>query len=226
MTKPKVFIVIKIPKEIEEYIGKYCDYTIWDRDEPITYDIAVEKIKDVEGALLPMIKIDENLLDHGPNLKVISNFTVGYNNFDIDIMKERGIIGTNAAGSSNNTVADLIFGLILGAARRIPELDRVVKERKWEKGHDHNFYGKDVSETSIGIIGMGGIGEEVARRAKLGFDMNVYYYNRNRKKEVEKNLGVKYLDFDSLLKKSNFVVSMTPLTDKTYHLMGKREFSL
>jgi len=226
MTKPKVFIGIKIPKEIEEYIGKYCDYTIWDRDEPLTYDIAVEKIKDVEGALLPMIKIDENLLDHGPNLKVISNFTVGYNNFDTDIMKERGIIGTNAAGSSNNTVADLIFGLILGAARRIPELDRVVKERKWEKGHDNNFYGKDVSETSIGIIGMGGIGEEVARRAKLGFDMNVYYYNRNRKKEVEKNLGVKYLDFDSLLKKSNFVVSMTPLTDKTYHLMGKREFSL
>src|SRR5699024_1477847 len=105
MTKPKVFIVIKIPKEIEEYIGKYCDYTIWDRDEPLTYDIAVEKIKDVEGALLPMIKIDENLLDHGPNLKVISNFTVGYNNFDTDIMKERGIIGTNAAGSSNNTVA-------------------------------------------------------------------------------------------------------------------------
>src|SRR5699024_12608479 len=102
------------------------------RDEPLTYDIAVEKIKDVEGALLPMIKIDENLLDHGPNLKVISNFTVGYNNFDTDIMKERGIIGTNAAGSSNNTVAELIFGLIIGAARRIHELYIGVQERKWE----------------------------------------------------------------------------------------------
>lgn len=226
MTKPKVFIGMNLPKEVEEYIGRYCEYNLWDGEDPITYNDVLNNIEDVEGVLLPLIKIDKNLLDHAPKLKVVSNFTVGYNNFDLDIMKKRGIIGTNTAGSSNDTVADLIFGLIIGTARRIPELDRFVKEGNWVEGHSKNFFGKDVSGSSIGIIGMGRIGEEVARRARLGFNMDVYYYNRNRKKEIEKDLGIKYVNLDNLLGESDFVITMTPLTRETYHLIGKREFSL
>lgn len=226
MTKPKVFIGMNLPKEVEEYIGRYCEYNLWDGEDPITYNDVLNNIEDVEGVLLPLIQIDKNLLDHAPKLKVVSNFTVGYNNFDLDIMKKRGIIGTNTAGSSNDTVADLIFGLIIGTARRIPELDRFVKEGNWVEGHSKNFFGKDVSGSSIGIIGMGRIGEEVARRARLGFNMDVYYYNRNRKKEIEKDLGIKYVNLDNLLGESDFVITMTPLTRETYHLIGKREFSL
>lgn len=226
MTKPKVFIGMEIPKEVEEYIGLYCDYTLWKGKKPITYNEILDKIDDVEGILIPFINVDENLLNHGPKLKVISNFTVGYNNFDLEIMNKRGIIGTNAAGSSNDTVSDLVFGLILGTARRISELDRFVKDGRWLKKNDELFYGKDVSGTTLGVIGMGRIGEEVARKAKVGFDMDVYYYNRNRKLDIEERLNVKYLEFDELLKRTDYVVIMTPLTKDTYHLMGKREFSL
>lgn len=226
MKKPKVLISRKIPKEVEEYIGRHCDYTIWEGETKLTYDTILDKIHDVEGLLLSMIRIDKNLLDHAPNLKVVSNFSVGYNNFDIDAMRERDIIGTNTAGSLDDAVADLIFGLILGTARRISELDRHVKDGKWEKGDDEIFFGKDVSGSSLGIIGMGRIGESVAKRARLGFDMDVYYYNRNRKIEVEERLEVNYLDLESLLKISDFVVTMTPLTNETFHMFDEREFSL
>ena len=84
MKKPKVLISRKIPKEVEEYIGRHCDYTIWEGETKLTYDTILDKIHDVEGLLLSMIRIDKNLLDHAPNLKVVSNFSVGYNNFDID----------------------------------------------------------------------------------------------------------------------------------------------
>ncbi|HZK00997.1 MAG TPA: D-glycerate dehydrogenase [Tissierellaceae bacterium] len=226
MTKPRVFIARKIPKEAEEYIGRYCDYTIWEGQTKLGYDTILDKIHDVEGILLSLIKIDENFLDHAPNLRVVSNYSVGYNNFDIEAMEKRGVIGTNTAGSLDDTVADLIFGLMISTARRIPELDKYVKDGKWRKDDDEIFLGKDISESSLGIIGMGRIGVEVAKRAKLGFNMDVNYYNRNRNIRVEEDLGIKYLSFDSLLRSSDFVVTMTPLNKETYHMMDEREFSL
>jgi len=226
MNKPKIFISRSIPKEVEEYIAQHCDYTIWKGESKLTYDTILDKIHDVEGLLLSMIKIDENLLNHAPKLKVVSNFSVGYNNFDLEVMKEKGIIGTNTAGSLDDTVADLILGLIIASARRLVELDRYVKDGSWNKGDDEIFFGKDVSGSTLGIIGMGRIGEKVARRAKLGLDMNVCYHNRTRKTDVEENLGIKYLELEKLLKTSDFVVVMTPLTKETYHLMDEKEFSL
>lgn len=226
MVRPKVYIAKPIHKEIEAYIGKYCDYEIWKGDGNITYDEILNKLEDKDGVLLSRIKIDDNLLNHAPNLKVVSNMSVGYNNFDLKLMKERKVIGTNTAGVLDNTVADLIFGLILATARRIVELDRYVKDKKWIKKDDELILGTDVHHSSLGIIGMGRIGECVARRAKLGFNMEVSYYNRSRKYEVEKNLGIDYMELDTLLKTSNFVVLMTPLTEDTYHLMDVREFQL
>lgn len=221
MLKPKVLIAKKIPKDVEEYIAKHCDYEILSE---ANYNTIIDKIHDVEGILMPPIKVDESFLEHAPKLKIISNASVGYNNFDIDAMKKRDIIGTNTPNVLNDTVSDLIMGLMIASARRIPELDRYVKEGNWEKGDDEIFFGKDIYESSLGIIGMGRIGQCVAKRAKLGFDMDVYYYNRNRRYEVEDSLGVKYLELDSLLSTCDFVVLMTPLTDKTYHLMDDDKF--
>lgn len=225
MLRPKVLIAKRVPKDVEEYIEKHCDYKIWSDEKKATYDTILDKIHDVEGILMSPIKVDENFLEHAPKLKIISNVAVGYNNFDIDAMKKRNIIGTNTPVVLNDTVADLILGLIISSARKIPELDRYVKDGNWKKGDDEIFFGKDIYKSSLGIIGMGRIGQCVAKRAKLGFDMDVYYYNRNRRYDIENSLKVKYLELDSLLETCDFVVLMTPLTDETYHLMNDDKFS-
>ncbi|GFZ33449.1 bifunctional glyoxylate/hydroxypyruvate reductase B [Clostridium zeae] len=226
MSRPKVYIAKPIPHEVEEYISKYCDLEKWISDEDITRVELLEKLKDIDGLLTSGTKIDEELLEKAPNLKVVSNMSVGYNNFDLKAMKRRNIIGTNVAGALDDTVADLIFGLMLACARRITELDRYVKSGKWNKDDDLELYGANVHHRTLGIIGMGRIGEAVAKRASLGFDMNVLYYNRSRKKEVEEKLGAEYCTMEELLKRSDFVVIMTPLTEETLHLIDEEQFNL
>jgi gluconate 2-dehydrogenase len=226
LNKHKVFIAQNIPKKVKDYIDSFCDCEYWDSEVQITRNEVIRRIYDKEGIILAGIEVDEDLLRHAPKLRVVSNMSVGYNNFNIEAMKARNVIGTNTPGVLDDTVADLIFALILSAARRIPELDRYVKDIKWKPEDNENLFGIDVHHSTIGIIGMGRIGEAVAKRAKLGFDMEVLYYNRNRKYEAEKSLGVKYCDFESLLMQSDFVVLMTPYTNSTYHLMNFKEFDL
>jgi gluconate 2-dehydrogenase len=179
-----------------------------------------------DGLLTTGGKIDEELLSHAPQLKVMSNITVGYNNMDLEAMKARGVIGTNTPEVLDETVADLVFALILGAARRIAELDHYVKQGKWQREDDESLYGLDVHHATLGIIGLGRIGEAIARRAKLGFLMNVQYYNRNRKTVLEANLGVTYQPMNELLRTSDFILLMTPLTEETTHLIGREQFSI
>ncbi len=225
MNKPKVLIAKKIPSYVEEYIGKYCDYENYYPDENHG-KFLLEKLCDKEGFLQSGIKIDDELLKYAPNLKVVSNISVGYNNFDTDAMKKRNVIGTHTPGVLNDTVADLIFALILSAARKVPQLDSYVKGGKWDIMDHPCVFGKDVHHATLGIIGMGRIGQDVARRAKYGFDMDVLYYNRTRKYEVEENLGVKYAEFDDVLANSEFILVMTPLNDETYHLIDEPQFNL
>ncbi|QAA30534.1 2-hydroxyacid dehydrogenase [Clostridium manihotivorum] len=225
MNKPKVYIAKFIPQEVEDYIAQYCDYEKCE-DEDITREQLIEKLKDKDGLLASGTRIDEELLEKAQKLKVVSNMSVGYNNFNLEAMKKRNIIGTNVAGSLDDTVADLIFGLMLACARRITELDRYVKAGKWKKDDDLDLYGANVHHSTLGIIGMGRIGEAVAKRASLGFDMKVLYYNRSRKPEVEKKLGVKYCSMEEVLKASDFIVIMTPLTEETHHLIDEAEFNI
>lgn len=226
MTKPKVYIAKHFPKEVIQYIEKYCECEKWEEEGEISRDALLNKLSDKNGVILTAIKIDKEFLDCAPNLKVVSNMSVGYDNFDLELMKSRNIIGTNTPGVLDNSVADLIFGLMLSSARRIVECDTYVKQGNWKVQDDENCYGMEVHNKTLGIIGMGRIGEAVAKRAKLGFDMDVLYHNRSRKIEVEHNLGVKYTDQETLLKKSDFIVLMTPLTKETYRLIGANEFSL
>lgn len=225
MNKPKVYIARSIPREVERYIGEFCDYEKWESEEEIPRGVLLNKLSDKDGAILTGIKIDEELLESAPKLKVVTNISVGYNNFNLEAMKARGVIGTNTPYVLDDTVADLIFGLILSTARRISELDNYVKNEKWGVGDDETLFGVDVHHSTIGIIGMGRIGEAVAKRARLGFDMDVLYYNRNRRPEVEEKLEAKYSSLDTLLEKSDFIVLMTPLTKETYHLIDSDEFN-
>jgi gluconate 2-dehydrogenase len=226
MNRPKVFINKPIPQEVENYIATYCDYSKWNLNETISRESLLKKLSDVDGLLTTGGKIDEELLSHAHNLKVVSNMSVGYNNFDLEAMKNKKVIGTNTPYVLDDTVADLIFGLILSTARRICELDSYVRQGNWTVSDEEVLYGTDVHLCTLGIIGMGRIGESVAKRAKFGFDMEVLYHNRNRKLNIEEKLGVKYSDFESLLKNSDFIVLMTPLTEATCNLIGYKEFEL
>lgn len=224
MNRPKVYIAKKIPSFVEEYIGKHCDYEMYDNEGRISEETLYEKIKDTEGLLQSGIAIDQKLLDRAPKLKVVSNVSVGYNNFDTDAMKQRNVIGTNTPEVLNDTVADLIFALMLSCARKVSYLDRCVKEGRWNMMDDKSFFGKDVHHATLGIVGMGRIGQDVARRAICGFDMNVLYFNRTRKTEAEEKLGVRYADMETVLSSSDFVLVMTPLSSDTYHLIDEPQF--
>lgn len=225
--KPKVFISKPIPKEVENYIAKYCDYKIWNKKEPISDEILLKEIANVEGLMTPKGIITKEFLEKAPNLKIVSNIAVGYDAFDIEAMKEKGVIGTNTPNVLDETVADLAFGLILDTARRITEFDKYVKDGMWNQHLDsEEFFGQDVHHATLGIIGMGRIGEKVARRASMGFEMNVLYCNRNRKTEIEEKYGVVYSELNSLLEKSDFILLLLPLNDDTFHFIAEEQFDL
>lgn len=227
--KPKVFIAKPIPVEVEEFIAKHCEYKKWEPLEDITREQMFEEIGDVDGILTNCHtggQINDEFIDKAPRLKVVSNISVGHNNFELDVMKRRNVMGTNTPGVLDDTVADTVLVLMLDSSRRISELDRFTREGKWVEELKDEYFGRDVHHATLGIIGMGRVGEAIAKRAVYGFDMNVQYYNRNRKPEAEEKLGVKYAELDDLLRTSDFVALMTPLTKDTYHLMGAREFGL
>ncbi len=226
MGKPKVLIGYPVKEEIQDFVKKHCEVVQLDYSKSITYEDIYEEIEDVEGAVVLITPIDEKLLERAKKLKVVSNITVGYNNFDIEAMKKAGVIGTHSPGILEDTVADFVMGLLIATARRITELNSFVKDGNWKKIENNNLMGHDVSGTKVGIIGMGRIGGEVARRCSLGFKMDVSYYNRSRKEAAEKEFGISYKPMEELLKESDFVVLLTPLTDETHHLMGEKEFSL
>lgn len=224
--RPKIFIAKKIPREVEDYIAQYCDYDKWNGPGLIPRNELLKVIGDLEGLLTNRELINQELLDFAPRLKVVSNISVGYNNFDLGAMKSRGIIGTNTPTVLDDTVADLVLGLMLATARRITELDRYVKAGQWQGVVGDELFGTDVHHTTVGIIGMGRIGECIAERAKFGFKMRVLYCNRNQKVAAEERLGVERCSLEQLLQESDFVVLMTPLTPTTVNIMSNREFSL
>src|SRR5699024_7777165 len=135
---------------------------------------------------------------HTPNLKIISNVSVGYNNLDIQELTKRNIMATNTPDVLTDTVADIIFGLLIATARQIPRVDQYVKSGQWEIPLPLEMYGVDVHHKTLGIIGMGRIGQAIAKRAHLGFDMDILYYNRSRKPNVETDYSATYVSLEEL----------------------------
>ncbi|KRG15463.1 2-hydroxyacid dehydrogenase [Lederbergia galactosidilytica] len=223
--KPKIFISQPVPEKVEQYLREHCEVKEWRGEDRIPRETLLQEIANVEGLLTAWHKIDEELLAAAPNLKVVSNVSVGYNNFDVEALRGRNVIGTNTPYVLDDTVADLTIALMLATARRIAELDQYVKAKKWEPVKDEAlFFGVDVHHATIGIIGMGRIGEAVAQRAKFGFNMDVLYHNRSQKPEAEKKYEAEYCELPDLLRRADFVVMLTPLTEETHHLLGEQEF--
>ncbi len=224
--KPKVLINQQLPAEVLDYIGEHCEHNVWNSEVPMTRAQVLEQISEVQGLFVSGEKIDEELLAHAPKLKVVSTASVGYNNFELADMKRHGIIGTHTPYVLDDTVADLIIGLMLASARRIPELDRYMRAGKWEKGAGRSLFGTDVHHKTLGIIGMGRIGEAVAKRAVHGFDMQVLYANRRPNPSAEARVGAQFCSMDELLHQADFVLLMVPLTDSTYRLIGEKQFAM
>ncbi len=224
--KPKVFITRKIPQEIVEKIEAVCSVEMWEQEEiPIPREILLTKIQDIDGLFCLLTEtIDEELLSNAKNLKVVSNMAVGYNNIDIEAAKQRGVIITNTPGVLTETTADLTFALLMATSRRLFEASSYLRNGEWRTWSPMQLTGQDIFEATIGIVGMGRIGEAVARRAK-GFDMKVLYHNRNQKPEVEDMIGVEYVELDQLLQQSDFVVILTPYSKETVDLISERELS-
>ncbi len=169
--------------------------------------------------------IDSALMDKLPSLKVISNIAVGYDNIDIAAATQRGIMVTNTPGVLTETTADLTFALLLCAARKIVEADdyiRAGKFKNWQLMQAH--MGVDVYEKTLGIVGMGAIGQAMAQRARKGFDMRVIYHSLSRKERAEKKYGAEFVEFNELLAISDFISIHVPLTEKTKHMFSTREF--
>jgi len=224
--KPKGYVARKVMPEVKAYLMEHCDCEFWESRERQGRERFFAAIADAEGLLTAGTPINDELLDHAPRLRIVSNISVGYDNFDVEAMKRRGVMGTHTPGVLDDTVADLAMALILAAARRIAELDRFVRRGGWVKGIDRELYGVDVHHATLGIIGMGRIGEAVAKRARLGFDMDVLYHNRSRKPEAEARYGAVCVPLDELLARSDFVVVLTPLTPETTKMIGREQFAL
>ncbi|MCG7331894.1 2-hydroxyacid dehydrogenase [Salinicoccus roseus] len=223
--RPKVFITKSVPTEVESYISKHCDYEIWEGD-PLPKEELLKKIESVDGVMTTKEKIDEEFLGHAPRVKIVSNISVGYDNFDIEHMKKRSVMGTNTPYVLDETVADTAFGLLLMTARKLSLLDHFVKDGNWKVKDSVMFLGKDVHNSTLGIFGLGRIGEKVIRRATLGFNMNVLYHNRTRNEEIEKEYGAEYTTKDNLLKKADFLLVLLPLTEQTRDYISHKEFDL
>ncbi|CAH0207588.1 Glyoxylate/hydroxypyruvate reductase B [Peribacillus sp. Bi96] len=225
--KPRIYITRKLPEQIIDGLCKNYDVRMWNQEDiPVPREVLEEEMKEVEGLLCLLTEqIDESLIDKAANLKIIANMAVGHNNIDVISATKRGIMVTNTPGVLTETTADLTFGLLLATARRLMEAEDYLKSGKWETWSPMQLTGQDVYGATMGIIGLGRIGEALAKRAK-GFDMNLVYFNRSRKYEQEKELGIEYQPLEKLLQISDFVCVMLPLTPETAYMIGKEQLEL
>ncbi|MBU8918032.1 D-glycerate dehydrogenase [Bacillus sp. FJAT-29953] len=224
--KPKVIVYKKVDPKILEFVQQTCEVVYFEELDSNTYPAFFQELKNTDGILGSRLKVYADLLDKAPQLKIVSNMSVGYDNLDIAALTARGVMATNTPEVLNDTVADTIMGLILASARRIPELDQWVRAGQWKSELKEQWYGVDVHHKVLGIIGMGGVGTTVAKRAHCGFDMEILYHNRSRNMAAEEKYGATYCSMEELLKNSDFVCLLTPLTPETENLIGKREFGL
>lgn len=225
MSKPKVYITRKIAAEHLDAYQNGLEIRMWEKEEEsVPRETLFKEIAEAD-ALFAVLSdtIDEELLSKAPKLKIVANMAVGYDNIDIEACKKHNVIVTNTPDILSETTADLGFSLMMATARRIVEADEWVKEDKWKSWAPFFFAGTDIYRKTLGIVGMGRIGEAMAKRAS-GFDMNIQYHNRSRKKDAEERLDAKYVSFEELLETSDFVVTVVPHTKETDKLFNQAAF--
>ena len=224
MFKPRVYVTRQIFPDALDLIEKSAELELWPKDEPPSPEQLKEALADVDGAIINVMdRIDASVLDAAPKLRVLSQVAVGLDNIDIPESTKREILVGYTPGVLAKSTADLAFGLLLAVARRVVESDKWVREGNWKISHHPMFWlGSEVNGSTLGILGLGGIGLEMAKRAK-GFDMKVLYHSRTRKRELEKEHGFKYASFKRVLADSDFISIHVPLTPETNKFIGEKQ---
>ena len=196
-------------------------------DEQMAREELLAAVADVDALVcLPSESIDAELLDAAQKLRVVSNYAVGFNNVDVDAATVRGVMVTNTPDVVTDATADLAWAILMAIARDIRVVDRFARSGEWKEWRPEAFMAADITGATLGIVGLGRIGQAMARRA-AGFDMRVLYSDVHRAdQEIERRLGVEFVEMDSLLRESDFVTLHVPLNDATRHLIGERELSL
>ncbi|TFJ94213.1 2-hydroxyacid dehydrogenase [Lentibacillus salicampi] len=221
----KIIAYNRVEQPVLDNLRKKYDVRFFENIDTKNDTAFLKHLSESEGIVGLETPVDAELLAHAPNLKVVSNVSVGYNNLDIDEMTERNIMATNTPGILTDTVADAVFSILTATARRIPELNQFVKNGEWQtEAVEKEHYGINIHHKTLGIIGMGRIGKAIAQRGHFGFDMDILYHSRSRKPDAEKTFAAEYRTLDQLLAESDFVCMITPLTPKTEGMIGKSEF--
>ena len=221
--KPRVYVTRILPKPAMDRINSYCDAKTWEGELPPPRDVLLENVANVEGLLsLLTDKIDAELMDKAPKLKVVSNYAVGFDNVDIAAATKRGIVVGNTPGVLTETTADFAFTLLMSAARRVVEGDKMVRAGNWKTWGPMTLLGQDIHGSTLGIVGLGRIGVAIARRAK-GFGMRLMYYDVIRQPETEKEFGIEFVDINKIFAESDFITLHTNLTPQTHHLIGAEQ---
>lgn len=228
MTKPRILIARAIFPEVVQRLAQHFDVeanpedTIWSAEE------LVARLADKDGALTTgSQRIDSELMAACPRLKVVANMAVGYNNFDVEAMTAAGVQGTNTPDVLTETTADFGFALLMATARRMAEAEHYLRAGQWKTWRYDMFAGAEVSGSTLGIIGMGRIGQGIAKRGAYGFGMDVIYHNRSPLlPEQEAECKARYVSKDELLRSADHVVLVLPYTAATHHTIGTPELAL
>jgi glyoxylate reductase len=227
MPKPKIYVTRKLPERGLQIIRKHFDMEVWPEYAPPPKKTIIEKAKNVDAlATLLSDKIDAEVFNAAPRLKIVSQLAVGYDNIDITEATKRGIYVTNTPEVLTDTTADFAWALLMALARRVIEADKYVRTGQWKVGwHPDMMTGRDIYNATIGVVGAGRIGYAVAKRA-TGFSMKILFYDVVPRPEIEKDFGAKKVDLDTLLKESDFVSIHVPLMKETQHLINEQKLKL
>jgi glyoxylate reductase len=227
MLKPKAYVTREIPERGLKTIRERFDTEVWPEYGPPPKEVIIEKVENIDAVVsLLSDKIDAEVFDAAPKLKIVAQMAVGFDNIDVKEATKRSIYVTNTPEVLTETTADFAWALLMAVARRVVEADRYVRTGKWKVAwHPTMLSGRDVYGATIGIVGAGRVGSAVAKRAK-GFDMKILYQSRSAKPRLEKELDAKRADLNTLLRQSDFVSIHVPLTKQTYHMINEEKLRL
>jgi len=225
--KKRIFVAREVFGEVLDFLAPHFEVQANQEDKVLTTEELASVLADKEGALTTLTeRIDENLLGRCPQLKAVCNIAVGYNNIDLTACNAHGVMATNTPGVLDDTTADFAWALILATARRLNEAEAYIREGRWDKWKLKQFLGLDVHHATLGIIGLGRIGQVVARRA-TGFEMEVLYHDvRRASAEIESACRARYVTKDELFRRADIVTIHIPYSRETHHAIGAAEIAL
>ncbi len=224
--KPVVVLASPVPDDVLQQLEAHSQLRRFDAPRAkADLDAFHAALADADGLIGVGLKIDAAFLAHAPQLKVVSTISAGYDTIKVDDLTARGVALFNTSGALAGTTADTALALMLAVARRVVELDRWVRDGHWRQNLSTGFFGVDVQGKTLGIIGMGSIGAEVARRGALGFGMRVLYTKRTPHHQAEQAYGARRCELDELLTQADFVCVTVPLTPQTRNLLGAAQIA-